>query len=233
MSRWPHQRPESSQLAFRLFERSLHPELILSVTQRSAATADFRFRIWICEGGQVLSLQRGPTQVTEIIGPKSQSWPTRELRADHRLGASRDWSFSLTGGLCWHVSAHVERLGAEAYRSVYQELTVDARTAFLTHEFPARGSQHILSTDPRPANPGNGNPSGVPQSDPQNQRDAAGVGEAVSRRNQVLRSVNRLSPGGLSVIQVEPGPQTLGIRGYHLFPENESILRIQTLVDLT
>lgn len=209
----PFHRPDAAQLTFRLFERSLHPELFNSYAKRSGTTPDCQFTIWICDTGHRLTVQTHAAQVTEITGARNQPLPTRGLTGEHRLDGCRDWSFQLATGLRWHYSAHVETVTTEVYRSLHQELAIDAQTAFLTHEF------RRWKTSVRPAKPD------------RRETDAVGNGGLVADADRRILSVNRLSPSALSVIQVEVGPRTLGVRGFHTFPESQSILRIQSLVE--
>jgi len=90
-------------------------------------------------GGHVIALRTDEGVATELAIPSGLSTPDRGLAAGHKLGASRDWTVSLTGGLRAHFSAHVDALDAIAYRNVEQELTLDALKAALSFRFPGAG----------------------------------------------------------------------------------------------
>jgi hypothetical protein len=127
--------PSAFELAYRLYDRAIHPELF--AFQRACRltgtgwTADVR----IVAGGHVVSLCTTEGTATEVAGPARLPLPDRGLCLGHTLGGSRDWTFQLPGGLKAQVSAHVEAVDAAAFRNLEQELTLDARTATVSHRF--------------------------------------------------------------------------------------------------
>jgi hypothetical protein len=129
-------RPNAFDLAFRLYERAIHPELFevfasIRVTGRNWV-ADVR----ISNAGHVVEFRDAVQTVTEVTGPAELVLPDRGLCVGHRLGGSKDWSFKLARGLNVHFSAHVEAVDVEVFRNLDQELTLDAGDATLAFRFP-------------------------------------------------------------------------------------------------
>lgn len=50
--------------------------------------------------------------------------------------------------------------------------------------------------------------------------------------SQVYPTKNRLSPSPLSILQIEPGPRSFSVQGYHTFPSHHGIVRTQSLLEL-
>jgi hypothetical protein len=131
--------PSAFDLAFRLYDRAIHPELFdIRATQRLEGHA-WKAQLNICAGGHVIALQTAEGVATELAIPTRLTTPDRGLTAGHKLGASRDWTVSLASGLRAHFSAHVDAVDAIAFRNVEQELTLDARKAALSFRYPGAG----------------------------------------------------------------------------------------------
>jgi hypothetical protein len=129
-------RPSAFELAFRLYERAIHPELF-----DVFATSRLSGRNWVADvrisvAGHVVEFRDATQVVTEVTGPVTLPLPDRGLCVGHRLGGSKDWTFDLSRGLKVHFSAHVEAVDAEVFRNLDQELSLDARNATLTFRFP-------------------------------------------------------------------------------------------------
>jgi hypothetical protein len=138
-------RPSAFDLAFRLYERALHPELFDVFAASRITGKNWSADIRISTAGHVVEFRDGGQVVTEVTGPFELGLPERGLCVGHRLGGSKDWTFNMARGLMVHFSAHVEAVDAEIFRNLDQELSLDARSASLTHRFPGG---HRLSPSP-------------------------------------------------------------------------------------
>ena len=134
--------PDATQLAFRLFDRALHPELFESLTQAVLTAADFKAVLRICAGGHTLQFQRGSDVLTEVMGPTEQELPERGRCFGYRLRGCRDAAHVLPGGVQYQCSTQIERLDPEVFLEVHTELRRDARKAFLAHEWPVHHRLH-------------------------------------------------------------------------------------------
>ncbi len=131
--------PSAFELAFRLYDRAIHPELIDAQFSGLVQGVDWRARLSICPGGHVVELRSRTGIVTELAVPDTLELPDRGLTAGHKLGASRDWTVPLPSGVHAWFSAHIDALDPASFRSVEQELVLDARKAAVAYQFPGFG----------------------------------------------------------------------------------------------
>jgi len=131
--------PSAFELAFRLYDRAIHPELFDIRATKKIDGAGWKAAISICAGGHVIALQTPTGVATELAIPARLMTPDRGLAAGHRLGASRDWTVPLNCGVHAHFSAHVDAVDAVAFRNIEQELTLDARSSAISFRFPGAG----------------------------------------------------------------------------------------------
>jgi hypothetical protein len=131
--------PSAFELAFRLYDRAIHPELFEIRATRRIEGSGWKAFLNICAGGHVIALQTSTGAATELAIPARLTTPDRGLAAGHKLGASRDWTVSLGCGMRAHFSAHVDALDPVTFRNVDQELTLDAGKAALSFRFPGAG----------------------------------------------------------------------------------------------
>ena len=135
-------RADASQLAFHLFDRTIHPELFDSYAETHIAAAGFEAVLRICDAGHAIEFRHGPQRLTEIIGAADQQLPQRGKCAAHRLRTGRDLDVQVSG-IEYCCSAHVELLDQEVFERVHGELLSDTAQALLSYEFPGR---HRLET---------------------------------------------------------------------------------------
>jgi hypothetical protein len=129
-------RPDVAELSFMLYDRALHPELFDAVGRRTISTPLWESTISICRGGHVVSFRTPGSQLTEIAGHhSSDELPTRGQRVAFRLQAGRDSTLELPGDVRVHFSSHVEQVDPAVFTELNQEIEVDARQAWLVHEF--------------------------------------------------------------------------------------------------
>jgi hypothetical protein len=131
--------PSAFELAFRLYDRAIHPELFDIQASAKLEGAGWTAGVAICTGGHVIAVRTAAGVATELAIPAMLTTPDRGLAAGHKLGASRDWSVTLSGGVQAHFSAHVDAVDAIAYRNIEQELTLDARKSAVSFRFPGAG----------------------------------------------------------------------------------------------
>lgn len=135
-------RADASQLAFHLFDRTIHPELFDAYAETHIAAAGFEAVMRICAAGHAIEFRRAGQRLTEIVGPADQQLPQRGRCAVHRLRTGRDLDVQVNG-IEYCGSAHIELLDAEVFDRVHNELVSDASRALLSYEFPGR---HRLET---------------------------------------------------------------------------------------
>jgi hypothetical protein len=131
-----YHQPDASQLAFRLYDRPLHPELFDRFAEALLTATDFSTVLRICDGGHVLQFRHGSSVLTEVLGPSEQELPDRGRCFGFRLRGSRDAAHHLPAAIRYQCSTHVEQLAPDVFQEVQDELRRDARQAFLSYEFP-------------------------------------------------------------------------------------------------
>ncbi len=131
--------PSAFELAFRLYDRAIHPELFDIHATKRIEGHGWLAVVSICAGGHVIELRTKNGSATELAIPAMLKTPDRGLTAGHKLGASRDWTASLAGGVRAYFSAHVDAVDSVAFRNLEQELTLDARRSAISHQFFGAG----------------------------------------------------------------------------------------------
>lgn len=129
-------RPDASQLAFRFFDRVLHPELFDTYAESHLTSDRFDAVLRICRAGHAIEFRHEGARVTEVVGTADQELPRRGCCLMHRLRGGRDLEFE-SDGLAFCCSAHVEQVDPEIFEELHLELQHDAPHALLAYEFPA------------------------------------------------------------------------------------------------
>lgn len=140
-----YHQPDASQLAFRLFDRALHPELFDRYAEAVLTATDFSVVMRICDGGHLLQFRHEKQILTEVLGPTDQELPTRGRCFGFRLRGNRDASHALPGAVRYQCSTQIEQLDPEVFLEIHSELSRDANRAFLSYEFPGG---HRLAPSP-------------------------------------------------------------------------------------
>lgn len=140
-----YHQPDATQLAFRLFDRVLHPELFDRYAEALLTAADFSVLLRICDGGHVLQFRHQRQVLTEVLGPAEQDLPTQGRCFGFRLRGHRDATHQLPAAVRYQCSTQMEQLAPEVFLDVQEELRRDADKAFLAYEFPGG---HRLSPAP-------------------------------------------------------------------------------------
>ena len=130
-------RPNSSNLVFQLYGRSVHPELFQVYASAHVWQPAYGATIQICDAGHIIAFRRDRTIVTEVTASRQQALPQRKRFLDRRLRGSRDENFLFDGGVRYSASYQLERLDPEVFLTVHEELLKDGRRAALCHRFPA------------------------------------------------------------------------------------------------
>ncbi len=130
-------RPNSSNLVFQVYGRSVHPELFQTFAALQIWQQTYNAKIQICDAGHVVCFREGGTTVTEVTATRQQSLPQQKRFLDRRLKGCRDEAVQFDGGLRYSASYQLEKLDPEVYLNAHDELLKDCRRAALFHRFPA------------------------------------------------------------------------------------------------
>jgi hypothetical protein len=128
-------RPDVASLMFRLFCRSVHPEL-LEVYARAAVRHElYAAELAICDAGHLISFHHNGQTVCEVTCTADRPLPHNRQVIGRRLRGHRNESVEHDCGILYHVSFQVEQLDAEVFQHCHEEMQGDSARARLSHCF--------------------------------------------------------------------------------------------------
>lgn len=128
-------RPDVTDMVLRVFERSVHPELIETLCQTTIPVGRNQAMLRISRYGHAIEFRTNNRMVTEIATSKFAPLPAQGRIVDRRLIGYRTHMFD-SPGLRYHCSYQLESLPAEVYLQVHREMQLDARKAILKATLP-------------------------------------------------------------------------------------------------
>lgn len=128
-------RPDVGSLAFRLFFRSIHPELLNCACETVVRQDAYSAVLQICEAGHTVSFRHNGQTLCEVAGSFEAPLPRHRQVISRRLRGQRNESVEYDGGILYHVSFQVEQLDPEVFLHFHEELSLDAVRARLAHNF--------------------------------------------------------------------------------------------------
>lgn len=132
-------RPKVAELAFRLYGRSLHPELFQVFKTRTVQRGRYTAKIDITSAGHVITWRHGALTLTEVASSAQNPLPSRRQLISHRLRGQHNDFCECRLGVNYHVSFQLEPVAPEVFWTFQQELTQDAQCRGLLHRFDASG----------------------------------------------------------------------------------------------
>jgi glutamate/tyrosine decarboxylase-like PLP-dependent enzyme len=132
-------RPSTSELAFHLYARLLHPELFVTLAERVVRREDYILTVRITTAGHVLSWCSPRLQLTEVTFPTDELLPLSGRLCKRRfLGEQRE-TRQFRDGIRYSMNAHVETLPPEQFVAVHDEILADSKKRGLVfHHRPNR-----------------------------------------------------------------------------------------------
>ena len=128
-------RPDVGRLVFRLFGRSLHPELITTVAAVRIRQEAYTALIQISDAGHVLSICHNGQTLCEVTTSAEHPLPQRKQVISRRLRGQRNESVKHDAGILYHVSFQLEQLDPELFLNFHEELLLDSTTSRLAFQF--------------------------------------------------------------------------------------------------
>lgn len=128
-------RPDVSSLVFRLFCRSIHPELLEVFARANIAQQAYAAEIRLCDAGHVVTFQHGGQVLCEVTTTADNPLPQQRQMIARRLRGHRTESVSHEGGIQYHVSYQMEKLHPDVFLHFHEELLLDAGKARVSHQF--------------------------------------------------------------------------------------------------
>lgn len=134
-------RPRIGQMVYRLFQRPVHPELVLTMQSLTLRRERYAVTLSIGECGHMLTLSQttstgdAGTTYCEVLVCDESDLPNTGQLISRRVRGSRSESLTLPGGPKYHVAYEVDRLEPEVFLQLQWELEADASRARLQHHF--------------------------------------------------------------------------------------------------
>lgn len=128
-------RPDVTDMVLRVFERSVHPELIETLCETTIPVGRNQATLRISRYGHATEFRTNGRMVTEIATSKFAPLPVQGRMVDRRLIGYRTHMFD-SPGLRYHCSYQLESLPAEVYLQVHREMQLDSRKAILKASLP-------------------------------------------------------------------------------------------------
>lgn len=131
-------RPKVAELAFHLFSRPIHPELIVVHQSRMIQRGRYHAKIDITNCGHVITFNGGKSTLCEVATSAQQPLPTRRCLIHQTLKGSRTEEATCQSGLEYRTHFQLETVGAEMFWMVGQQLG-KGQPEGLIHRFGSSG----------------------------------------------------------------------------------------------
>jgi hypothetical protein len=128
-------RPRVAELVFRLYTRSLHPELFDVLATRRVEQDGYRLAVHITRTGHALEWSSGDARLTEATTTGDQEFPSFGQRLFHRFGGGRSGRCDIAAGIHYEVSSQVEVLPPELFLHSHEELIAEGMKKGLLFHF--------------------------------------------------------------------------------------------------
>jgi len=128
-------RPDVESLVFRLFCRTVHPELLQAFAQGTVRQEFYTASLVICDAGHMVAFHHNGQTLCEVMTSADKPLPHNRQVIGRRLRGHRNDSVEHDGGILYHVSFQVEQLEPEVFVHCHEELLVDSTRCRLSHSF--------------------------------------------------------------------------------------------------
>jgi Protein of unknown function DUF2617 len=128
-------RVDVADLTLRVFQRSVHPELLDTVCVSSLPLGGRQLTMRITANGHAIEYRSRKGVITEIASSRHALMPCRMCAVERRLIGYRTHLVE-AADVRYHCSYQLETVPADVYLQLHRELTVDARNATLSAIFP-------------------------------------------------------------------------------------------------
>ncbi len=132
-------RPKIAELVFKLYGRSLHPELFEIHESRTIQRGEYEADIQITSAGHLVSWRYGEITLTEIATAANHPLPARRRLISHRLKGERADQLECRGGIKYDVAFSLEPANAQRFLAYQKELTLQATRQGMLHQFDPNG----------------------------------------------------------------------------------------------
>jgi len=132
-------RPKVAELAFKLYGRSLHPELFQVYKSKSLHRGGYSAKIDITSAGHVIMWRYAGLTLTEVAVSAQNPLPQKRRLLSYRLRGERHDRVECRGGVTYQTSFQLEPVTPEVFWTFQHELADDGRKRGMLHMFNASG----------------------------------------------------------------------------------------------
>lgn len=132
-------RPKITELAFRVFGRSLHPELFEIYTSRTIVRDQYLLRVDITSAGHLLTWQRDGLTVSEVVASQHQPLPTHRLLYDHTVGSPTDQTINFQDTVDYSFRFQLEPTDPRTFATIQNELLKSTPCEGMVFQFQSSG----------------------------------------------------------------------------------------------
>lgn len=132
-------RPKVAELSFRLFSRSLHPELFEVFRSRTIQRDRYEIRLDIISSGHVVTWKAGTAILSEVATSSQQPLPQRRELFNHALRGSHVEQIDVRGGASYKTRFQMEQAGSDVFHGIQQQLVGEESPHSLRHSFDSSG----------------------------------------------------------------------------------------------
>ena len=132
-------RPKVAELVFRLFGRSLHPELFEIHQSRVIERGGYKAIVQITSAGHVVQWQYQGLTLTEVAAAAHHPLPERRRLMSHRLKGERSNRLQCRGGTSYEMYFSLEPADREKFVAYQNELSFQATKQGMLQQFDASG----------------------------------------------------------------------------------------------
>jgi hypothetical protein len=128
-------RSNVADLAFHVFDRSLHPDWFATRVFRRIEQFGWEADLRIIEGGHSFVFRSGSDRITEILSGPETVLPEPGVLFHSHLRRNRSTSLRPSGSIEYQSCLEVERVDIEIFRHLCDEILIDASGSPLVHRF--------------------------------------------------------------------------------------------------
>lgn len=132
-------RPKVAELSFRVFGRSLHPELFQIHRVRRIERGNYQAKLEITNSGHVITWQAGRSILTEVASSSQQLLPQSRQLLNQRLLGSRSDQLQCRGGISYRTSYSLEPVSPDTFWTFQETLFSGGTPEGLLHSFDSSG----------------------------------------------------------------------------------------------
>ena len=132
-------RPKVAELVFKLYGRSLHPELFEIYQQRKIKRAGYEATVQITSAGHFVSWKYDGLILTEVATAAHHPLPSCRRLMSYKLSGDRSDRLECQGGVTYEMAFSLEPALPDRFLAYQKELTLQATRKGMLHQFDASG----------------------------------------------------------------------------------------------